>query len=213
MPPSGHSDAANPQPKSTRGGKRPGAGRKPKRHTAPAALADIDLAAALAAPAPDDIETAAQTHAREAIASLVKTIAHGRSETAKVAACNALLDRGYGKPSVDVGGLAQLTMFGGSLATGAASMEIRTAARAYANLAIETLRAIATRGETEGARVAASRSLLDRGVGTVQVAKMPEGVLTKPLGKKEEASRAAQNAAMGRYATPPPPRSLSDTVQ
>ena len=196
-------DAARTQ--STRGGRRPGAGRKPKGHKASSALPDIDLAAALAAPAPDDIESAAQVHARDAIASLVKQLCHGKSETAKVNAANALLDRGYGKPSVDVGGLAQLSLFGGIRPSAVVGDEIRAEAQKYANLAIEVLRSIATRGETEGARVSAAKSLLDRGVGTVATARVPEGVAPKTMGKKEEAAVAARNAAAGRYAPPPPP--------
>jgi len=198
--------ASSPVP-SRRGGKRPNAGRKPKNQKSTSALPEIDLAAALNTPPPDDIESAAQTHSRDAIASLVKQLVHGKSETAKVNAANAILDRGYGKPSVDVGGLSQLSLFGGIRPTAAVSDEIRVEARKFANLAIEVLRSIATRGETEGARVSASKSLLDRGVGTVTTAKMPEGIVPKALGKKEEAAVAARNAAAGRYAPPPPPQS------
>ena len=104
--------ASSPVP-SRRGGKRPNAGRKPKNQKATSALPEIDLTAALNTPPPDDIESAAQTHSRDAIASLVKQLVHGKSETAKVNAANAILDRGYGKPSVDVGGLSQLSLFGG----------------------------------------------------------------------------------------------------
>ncbi len=92
--------------------------------------------------------------------------------------------------------------------------EIRVEARKYANLAIEVLGAIATRGETEGARVSAAKSLLDRGVGTVQVARVPEGLTPKTMGKKEEAAIAARNAAAGRYAPPPPPGAAkAETLQ
>lgn len=196
---------ASPPVPSRRGGKRPNAGRKPKNQKSTSALPEIDLNAALNTPPPDDIESAAQTHSRDAIASLVKQLVHGKSETAKVNAANAILDRGYGKPSVDVGGLSQLSLFGGARPMAAVGDEIRIEARKYANLAIEVLRSIATRGETEGARVSASKSLLDRGVGTVTTAKLPEGITPKVLGKKEEQAVAARNAAAGRYAPPPPP--------
>lgn len=201
-------------PKSKRGGKRPGAGRKPKGHKATSALPTLDLEAALAAPAPDDIESTAQAYSRGAIASLVKQLCHGKSETSKVNAANAILDRGYGKPSVDVGGLQQLSLFGGVRPAAVVGDEIRVEARKYANLAIEVLGAIATRGETESARVSASKSLLDRGVGTVQTAKVPEGLTPKTLGKKEEQAIAARNAAAGKYAPPPAPGAYrSETVQ
>lgn len=192
-------------PRSRRGGKRPGAGRKKKGHRSASVLSEIDLKAALENPAPEDIESAAQSHAREAIASLVKQLIHGKSEAAKVNAANAILDRGYGKPSVDIGGLNQLSLFGGVRPTAAVGDEIRVEARKYANLAIEVLNAISTRGETESARVSASKSLLDRGVGTVATAKIPEGVAPKPLGKKEAQAIDARNVAAGRYAPPPPP--------
>lgn len=191
-----------------RGGARKGAGRKPKQHST-SGLSSIDLDAALAAPAPDDIESAAQAKSSDALSSLVKQLIHGKSETAKVNAANAVLDRGYGRPSVDIGGLSQLSLFGGNRPTATFSIEIRNEARKYANLAIEVLNSIATRGDTEGARVSASRSLLDRGVGTVQVAKVPQGMSPKPLGKREEAARTAHNAAAGRYAPPAPPRTTS----
>src|SRR5581483_3722912 len=200
--------------KSKRGGARPGAGRKRKGHASTSALPAIDLAAALEAAPPEDIESAAQAHAREAIASLVKQLSFGKSETAKVNAANAILDRGYGKPSVDVGGLAQLSLFGGLRPTAAVADEIRVEARKFATLALECLRRIATGGETEGARVSAAKSMLDRGVGTVAVAKVPEGLAAKPLGKREEAAVAARNAAAGRYAPPPPPGAVKpETLQ
>lgn len=201
--------------KSKRGGRRPGAGRKPKSQRSSSALPSLDLEAALAAPAPDDIESTAQAYSRGAIASLVKQLCHGKSETSKVNAANAILDRGYGKPSVDVGGLSQLSLFGGIRPAAVVGDEIRVEARKYANLAIEVLGSIATRGETESARVSASKSLLDRGVGTVQVAKVPEGLQPKAMGKKEEAAVVARNAAAGKYAPPSPPGAMraSETVQ
>ncbi len=208
------SSSVDAAPRSKRGGSRPGAGRKPKGHKSSSALPSLDLEAALAAPAPDDIESTAQAYSRGAIASLVKQLCHGKSETAKVNAANAILDRGYGKPSVDVGGLAQLSLFGGIRPAAVVGDEIRVEARKFANLAVEVLGAIATRGETEGARVSAAKSLLDRGVGTVQVAKVPEGLVPKTMGKKEEAAVAARNAAAGKYAPPPAPGAFRpETVQ
>ncbi len=201
------SSAADLATKSKRGGKRPGAGRKARGHKSSSALPEIDLEAALAAPAPDDIESTAQAYSRGAIASLVKQLCHGKSETAKVNAANAILDRGYGKPSVEVGGLSQLSLFGGIRPAAVVGDEVRTEARKYANLAVEVLGSIATRGETEGARVSAAKSLLDRGVGTVQTARVPDGLVPKTLGKKEEAAVAARNAAAGKYAPPAAPGS------
>lgn len=191
--------------KSKRGGSRPGAGRKKKAKASTSALPDIDIEAAKAAPVPDDIESTAQAHARDAIASLVKQLCHGKSETAKVNAANAILDRGYGKPSVDVGGLAQMSLFGGLRPAAVVGDELRLEARKFAVLAIEVLNSISTRGETEGARVAAAKSILDRGVGTVQTARVPEGIAPKTMGKKEEAAVAARNAAAGKYAPPAAP--------
>jgi len=58
----------------------------------------------------------------------------------------------------------------------------------------------------KGRDIAAAQALLDRGLGTVATAKVPDGPVARPLGKKEEASAAARDAASGRYATPPAPR-------
>lgn len=209
-------DAASSAPvKSGRGGKRPGAGRKSKHQKAPSALPDIDLEAAMSAAVPDDIESVASTKAKKAIGSLVKVLLYGKSEQARVNACNKILDRGYGKPSVDAGGFSQMSLFpvGVHIDVGLAN-EIRDEARRFANLAIDTLEAIADRGQLEGARVSAAASLIDRGVGTVATAKVPDGVGPKPIGKKEEAAIAARNAAAGIYATPRPPTLVpEDAVQ
>src|SRR5262245_62119479 len=122
-------------PKSRRGGARPGAGRKPKGHKPASVVGGIDLDAAMAAPVPDDIETAAQSHARSAIAELAKLMVHAKSESARVNAACDVLDRGYGKPSADAGGLAQFSLF--TVGTPAdLAAEIRTEARKHANLAL-----------------------------------------------------------------------------
>lgn len=65
------------------GGKRRGAGRKPGAIT----KAKLDLAAK------------AKTHADTALKALVEIAKRGESETARVSAANAILDRGYGKPT------------------------------------------------------------------------------------------------------------------
>lgn len=204
---------AKTKPKSKRGGARPGAGRKKKGHAASSALSEIDLKAALAAAVPDDIEGLAQTKARGAIAALVKLMMFGKSEQAKVAAANKILDRGWGKPSVEIGGMSQLSLFAaGRAGSIEMSTQIRDEARKYTTLAVEVLWAIADRGETEGAKASAAGSLLDRGVGTVAIAKVPAGAIPAPLGKKETAAREAHNAAAGRYATPAAPQA-PETVQ
>lgn len=205
------------QPTSGRGGKRPGAGRPKKGQTSPTSIAPVDLAAALQSPAPDEIEGVAKRHARSAIDTLVKQITFGASETARVSAANAVLDRGYGKPTVEVGGDAMLPFFGTAPAAPSLTTEIREEARKYARLAIEVLNRIACGGKVESARVQAAKSLLDRGLGTVAGARMLDEVLdSKPLspGKKEAAQAAAHAAGTGRYATrAPPPRNASDRVQ
>lgn len=131
--------------KKGRGGARPGAGRKPKNR---AALPDLDITHALAAPAPEEIETTAQRYARTSIAALVKVLISGVNETARINAAKEILDRGYGKPAVDVGGFTQLPLFGG-VSMKPIGGEIRTEARRYANLAIEALRKIADDGRSE----------------------------------------------------------------
>ena len=62
--------------------------------------------------------------------------------------------------------------------------------------------------------MSAAKSLLDRGVGTVQTARVPEGLVPKTLGKKEEAAIQARNAAAGKYAPPAAPGARQpETVQ
>jgi hypothetical protein len=201
-------------PKSRRGGKRPGAGRKPKGYVKPSALSDLNRISALATPAPDEIDGVAQRHARDAIEALVKLLFYGSSEAAKIAAAKEILDRGYGKPAVEIGGDAAMLPFmvAPALAPSLTS-EIREESRKYANLAIEVLRKIATDGASESAIASASRALLDRGLGTVGKARMPDEQRERPLGKKEEAQRAAEAAATGRYATPAPPRRQVENLQ
>lgn len=175
------------------GGRRSGSGRKKRNQ---AALPEIDIAHALSEPAPDEIEGVAQRHAATAIEALVKQLKSGVNETARIGAANAVLDRGYGKPAIDIGGFQTLPLFGG-VSLKPIGSEIRTEARKYARLAIETLRKIADNGRSEGARVAAAKSLLDRGLGTVAPAKIDLDAPTRPIGKREQASLDAQTAAAG----------------
>jgi hypothetical protein len=66
---------------------------------------------------------------------------------------------------------------------------IRSQARRYAAVAVAVLRKIAQDGaERDGARAGASKALLDRGLGTVGKARMPDEQRDRPLGKKEEAA-------------------------
>jgi hypothetical protein len=198
-----------PEKKSRRGGARPGAGRKPKGYVKSSALSDLNRASAIAASPPDEIDGLAQNHARNVLVSLVNVLSHGKSEAAKISAAKEILDRGYGKPTVEIGGDAAMLPF--MMAPQAASTpsvqaEIRSEARKYATLAIEVLRKIAVDGASETAITSASKALLDRGLGTVGKARMPEEQRDRPLGKKEELSRAAEIAASGPFATPTPPR-------
>lgn len=76
----------NNQPKSNRGGARPGAGRKkgtPNKATA-------------------DIRAAAQEYTGQALNVLVQIATAGESEAARVAAANSILDRAHGKPRQSV---------------------------------------------------------------------------------------------------------------
>jgi hypothetical protein len=174
------------------GGKRAGAGRKPRNA---AALTDIDLAAVLDEPSPVDIRSLAQRHVSLAIGALVKQLKFGESDTATIAAANEILDRGYGKPAVDVGGVEQLPLFGG-VSLKPISTEIRDEARKYAPLAIERLRKVADGSRSETARVSASRSLLARGLGLVAPAKI-DLETPRALGKKEQATLDAATIAAG----------------
>lgn len=73
-----------------RGGKRPGAGRR----KGAVARATKEHKATLS--------ELARAHTDVALAALVKVATKGESESARVAAANALLDRAYGKPRQSV---------------------------------------------------------------------------------------------------------------
>lgn len=69
-----------------RGGKRAGAGRPPGRPPGAITKAKRELA------------EMAKDHALMALATLAQIAASGDSESARVSAATAILDRGYGKP-------------------------------------------------------------------------------------------------------------------
>jgi hypothetical protein len=200
---------------SRRGGARKGAGRKKKAFATPTALSELELKALLDAPPPDEIDGVAQPHAGLAIETLSRLLIYGASETAKITAAKEILDRGYGKPAVEIGGDAAMLPF--MMAPPVAPSltgEVRAQARRYANIAVAVLRKVAQDGQSETARAAASKALLDRGLGTVGKARMPDEQRERPLGKKEEAARAAEAAATGRFATPaPPPGAVAERMQ
>jgi len=198
-----------------RGGARPGAGRKKKGLSEPTSLSELELKALLAEPAPDEIDGLAQRHADLAIETLGRLLVYGASESAKITAAKEILDRGYGKPAVEIGGDAALLPFMMAPAIAPSKIgEVRDQARKYCTVALAVLRKIAQDGRSETARAAASKALLERGCGTVGKARMPDEQRDRPLGKKEEAARAAEAAATGKYATPAPPRSRGpETVQ
>ena len=202
---SSQSTGMTPKPK--HGGKRHGAGRKKAAYTSPTALTAVDRQALLADAPPKLIESAAQRHARTSIAALVRKLEFGLSDAARVAAANSILDRGYGKPAVDVGGLGELPLGYPSSATADVSAEIRTEARKHALLAIEVLRRVSEFGASESASVSASNALLARGLGNVAPAKLSDE-FSRSLGKSEQAVEDAREAATGVFETPPPPRKV-----
>src|SRR5579863_4350873 len=171
--------------KKGRGGKRAGAGRPRKPKVAPSGLSDLDVQAALAQPAPDDIEAVAALYARGALDALIAIVIAGKSEPARIAAATEVLDRAYGKPAVDIGGEPQLP-FMSAPATASVSAEIRAEARRHARLAIDALRRIADSGVSETSRASASRALLARGLGTVGTAKPPDEFGNRPITKRDE---------------------------
>lgn len=197
-----------PESKPSWGGRRPGAGRKPKMSSA-TAIAGTDLKAALEDEVPEDVDSLAAGHTRDSIMALAQQLCHGTSESARIDAANVILDRGYGKPTVEAGADPMLPFLGRAPVRSIAN-EIRDEARRYARLAIMVLDKIQNNGSSEAVRVRAARALLDRGLGTVTPARVPAqlGALSSPMGKKEQRSSSAKAAAVGRFATPPGPRSL-----
>ena len=75
---------------SQRGGRRPGAGRPKGSKNAATKEADATIG------------ELARQHGADALAALVEIATGGTSEAARVSAANALLDRGYGKPTQHV---------------------------------------------------------------------------------------------------------------
>jgi hypothetical protein len=78
-----------------RGGRRKGAGRKPGAKDKRPRGSPVIIA-----PAQErrELREAAREFTDDALTALVKICRGGQSESARVAAANALLDRGYGKP-------------------------------------------------------------------------------------------------------------------
>ncbi len=187
--------ASDPTKKSNRGGKRTGAGRKPKGHKPSSALSDLDLKTAEAASAatPQEVELAARVHARASLETLKTVMLYSESESARVRAANAILDRGFGKPATDTGLDMALPLFD-QVFLKTAPGEVMEEARKLAALAIQVLHKIAENSASHAARVAASTSLLDRGLGAVAVAKLEAyRANQKAIGKKAEALEAAHN--------------------
>ena len=169
------------------GGARPGAGRP--RRTADVTVAPISTPAEAVDEPIENVETVAAAHAMNALAVLVAQLRSGANEPAKIAAANAILDRGYGRPAVDVGAAAMLP-FHAAPSSVSASSNVRFEARKYAWLAIDVLRTIAAAGASESARVAAARSLLDRGVGTVGTAKAARALIPEGNTQEDREQRA-----------------------
>lgn len=185
-----------------RGGARPGAGRKPAAARHPTALTAVDLAAALAAPPPAEIESALNGQARRSLDGLVKLMLHSSSDTARISAAEEILDRGYGKPGVEIGGDSAMPMLPLQMApqpTALSLSAVREEAKRYAHAAIAVLIKIAENSLSETARVAAHKALFKRELGTVGTARMPDETRERPLGKKEQAQAAAEIASIGLY--------------
>jgi hypothetical protein len=193
------------KPKSRRGGKRAGAGRKPKNHVPATTIPAHTIRAALASDAPEVVEAEARAHALPMVKVLIDTMLDARaSGAARIQACNSILDRGYGKPSVDTG--VDMLPFMAKPTTTIPG-DVRAECKRYARIAIETLKTIAERGESENARVSAARSILDRGLGTVGAAALADEKKTQTFGKKEAQKIAAEVrvAGGGKFAAPAPP--------
>lgn len=201
-----------------RGGARPGAGRRKNAAKSPTAINPVDLAAALEAHPPAEIDSvlSGQAQARRSLDALVKIMVHAGSDSARITAAEEVLDRGYGKPAVEIGGDAALPMLPFMKAPELAptsTATVRNEARRFATLAVLVLTKIAENSLSETARVQAHKALIKRECGTVGTARMPDEQRDQPVGKKEMAARAAEAAATGRFATPAPPRRQVEAMQ
>lgn len=194
------------KPKASWGGRREGAGRRKRPATS---VSGIDLRIAEDGDPPEDIDSLAAQSAVSSIAALVRQLTHGTSDSAKIDAAITILDRGWGKPTVEAGADPMLPFLGRAPVRSLAN-EVRMEAQRYGTLAVLVLEKIRDNGSSEAVRMRAIRALLDRGFGTVTPARMPAQLtqLARQVGKKEQATTNAKAAAIGRYATPAPPRSL-----
>ena len=166
------------------GGKRPGSGRRPKGYKSPTAIGEVK-----AAPVPAEIEVAAEVYVPSSLKALINQLTNGAGDQARVRAANLILDRGYGAGRSPARPLTET---------------IRSEAREHALTALEVLHRIAEGSESEGARVSAAASLLDRALGSCSAARVPSDV-TLQLGKREQAVADARAAATGVFAVPAAP--------
>jgi hypothetical protein len=185
-------DMSNTQAKSGRGGRRPGAGRPRRDAIRPTVLTTAELREAKAADVPLEIDVAARTDALETIERLEQILTYGSSEPAIVAAACEILDRGYSKPAVAIGGDPLLPFMTRPPMPSTIRDTARAKAQALAPLALMTLRKLRDSARTETSRVAAARALLARGLGTAAMARLVDESSAPKLGKKEQALIDAQ---------------------
>lgn len=140
-----------------RGGARPGAGRKPK----PRAEAPIPPIIAL-----DPFELARE-RAKAALGALLEVVMRGKSDVARVRAANLVLDRAIGKPTGDGSHLFKIVEFDTSDSSGDPAT-FRAEARKHVDAIFAVLSWISLHSKNEGARIAASASLIERAHGAAQ---------------------------------------------
>lgn len=196
---------ADEKPKSRRGGKRPGAGRKPKGHVPATTIPTHVIRAAAFADEPEAIEGVARDHLLHVFRGFVAALTDVKiSDHSRVRAANNILSRAYGKPTVDTG-IDMLPFMVKPQTT--VPGDVRALCKANARLAIEMLRTIFDRSESESARFAAGEALADRGLGTVGGAALANEKKAQTFGKKEAQKIAAEVrvGGGGKFAAPAPP--------
>jgi hypothetical protein len=144
--------------KSTRGGARKGAGRKPKSQTASTRLSEIELRAAAAPLTPAEIERKAQRACDDALTQTERVMLHSSSDPARIKAAAYILDRAFGLPSTSTGVDMTLLLFGEEFLAPVPG-RITDRCTAISGIALETLIKISQNSSSPTARISAAKAI------------------------------------------------------
>jgi hypothetical protein len=187
--------------KSTRGGARKGAGRKPKSQTASTRRSEIQLRAAAAPLAQAGIERKAQRACDDVLTQTERVMLHSSSDPARIKAAAYILDRAFGLPTTSTGVDMTLPLFDQEFLAPAPG-RITDRCSAISGIALETLIKISQNSSSPTARLAAAKAIHSRGLGAISPASLSDFGSDKVIDKKQAALDAAELAgASAEWAT------------